>query len=101
VGRHRHRDFVVGGPSQLFHHGLVGPPIDVTTRYLGDMFSAEQWKTAEARHSCATEAFQHARFADETTYGVLLVPDPAKPDTRRAMSPDVRCDRLGQPAADI
>lgn len=64
VGRHRHRDFVVGGPSQLFHHGLVGPPID-------------------------------------TTYGMLLVPDPAKLDTRRAMSPDVRRDQLGQPAADV
>jgi hypothetical protein len=50
---------------------------------------------------CAAAALQGARFAEETTYGVLLVPDPAKLDTRRPMSPDVRYDQLGQATADV
>lgn len=75
------------------------PP--VTARYLGDMFSAEQWKTAEAVTAALREHFSDARFAEETTYGVLLVPDPAKLDTRRAMSPDVRRDQLGRAAPDV
>lgn len=73
----------------------------VTARYLGDMFSAEQWKTAETVTAALQEHFSEARFAEETTYGVLLVPDPAKLDTRRAMSPDVRRDQLGSPTPDV
>ncbi len=75
------------------------PP--VTAQYLGDMFSAEQWKTAEAVTAALREHFSDARFAEETTYGVLLVPDPAKLDTRRAMSPDVRHDQLGRLTPDV
>ncbi|MGH3899944.1 MAG: hypothetical protein ACRDTA_17240 [Pseudonocardiaceae bacterium] len=50
------------------------------------------------RWAALREYFSNARFAAEATYGVLLVPDPAKLDTRRAMSADVRRDQLGQPA---
>ena len=75
------------------------PP--VTAQYLGDMFSADHWKTAEAVTAALREHFSDARFAEETTYGVLLVPDPAKLDTRRAMSPDVRHDQLGRLAPDV
>ncbi len=75
------------------------PP--VTARYLGDVFSAEQWRTAETATAALQEHFGDARFAEETTYGVLLVPDPAKLDTRGAMSPDVRRDQLGQPTPDV
>ncbi len=32
---------------------------------------------------------------------MLLVPDPAKLDTRRAMDPDVRRDQLGRPTPDV
>jgi hypothetical protein len=46
-----------------------------------------------------TEHFASARFADEVEYGVLLVPDPSKLDTRRPLpreltSPDVFDERL-------
>src|ERR671916_1097756 len=75
------------------------PP--VTAQYLGDMFSADQWKTAEAVTAALREHFSDARFAEETTYGVLLVPDPTKLDTRWAMSPDVRHDQLGRLAPDV
>ena len=65
------------------------------------MFSADHWKTAEAVTAALREHFSDARFAEETTYGVLLVPDPAKLDTRWAMSPDVRHDQLGRLAPDV
>ncbi len=73
----------------------------ITAGYLGEVFSAEQWKTAESMTAALHEHFRGARFAEETTFGVLLVPDPAKLDTRRPMSPDVRYDQLGQPTADV
>lgn len=75
------------------------PP--VTARYLGARFSAEQWETAEVVTAALREHFSGARFAEETTYGVLLVPDPGKLDTRRAMGPDVRRDQLGRPTPDV
>lgn len=75
------------------------PP--ATTGYLGDMFATEQWTTAETMAAGLREHFSDARFAEETTYGVLLVPDPAKLDTRQAMRPDVRRDQLGQPTPDV
>jgi hypothetical protein len=73
----------------------------ITAEYLGDVFSAEQWKTAETVIAALRKHFSGARFADETTFGVLLVPDPAKLDTRRSMSPDVRYDQLGHATADV
>ncbi len=79
------------------HAGLPS----VTAQYLDDVFSAEQWKLAEVATAALRKHFSKARFAEETTYGVLLVPDPAKLDTRQAVNPDVRRDQLGQPAADV
>jgi hypothetical protein len=73
----------------------------VSREYLEDAFSAEQWEDAERTVSALREHFAKARFADETTYGVLLVPDPGKLDTRQAMAPDVRRDQLGAAAADV
>jgi hypothetical protein len=49
---------------------------------------------------CLQKHFRGARFAEETAFGVLLVPDPAKLDTRRPMSSDVRYDQLGQATTD-
>jgi len=72
----------------------------ITAGYLGDVFSAEQWKTAESVTAALQKHFSGVRFAEETAFGVLLVPDPAKLDTRRPMSSDVRYDQLGQATAD-
>jgi hypothetical protein len=80
--------------------GGAGLPA-VTARYLRDAFPATQWKAAEAATAALREHFHAARFAEEATFGVLLVPDPAKLDTRQPVSPDVRRDQLGQPAADV
>ncbi len=65
------------------------------------MVSAAQWKTAETATAALREHFSAARFAEETTYGVLLVPDPSKLDTRQAMRPDVRRDQLGRSTSDV
>jgi hypothetical protein len=73
----------------------------VTTRYLGKAFSADQWAAAEDAVACLREHFAAARFAEEATYGVILVPDPAKLDMRRPMSPQVRRDQLGHATADV
>lgn len=73
----------------------------ITAGYLRDVFSAEQWKIAESMTAALQQHFSGARFAEETTFGVLLVPDPAKLDTRRPMSPDVRYDQLGAATADV
>jgi hypothetical protein len=73
----------------------------VSREYLEDAFSAEQWKGAESAVSALHQHFAKARFADETTYGVLLVPDPGKLDTRQPVAPDVRRDQLGAAIADV
>lgn len=73
----------------------------ITAEYLGDAFCVEQWETAETMTVALREHFSAARFAEETTYGVLLVPDPTKLDTRRPMSREIRRDQFGQPTADV
>jgi hypothetical protein len=45
--------------------------------------------------------FASARFAEETTYGILLIPDPGRLDTRRPMTAAVRADQLGTPTKDV
>ncbi len=75
------------------------PPI--TPAYLATAFSDDMWKTAEHTVRALRDHFASARFADETTYGILLVPDPAKLDTRRPMPPSVRADQLGTPTDDV
>jgi len=73
----------------------------VSARCLRGVVSAAQWKTAETATAALREHFSAARFAEETTYGVLLVPDPSKLDTRQAMRPDVRRDQLGRSTSDV
>jgi hypothetical protein len=72
----------------------------VTAEYLA-AFSDEVWDAAEAAVRGVGEHFAAARFADETTYGVLLVPDPSKLDTRRPMTAEIRRDQLDAAAADV
>jgi hypothetical protein len=73
----------------------------VKREFLEDAFAAEQWEAAESWSRLLAERFGAARFADEVTYGALLVPDPERLDTRSALPADVRADQLGQPAADV
>jgi hypothetical protein len=75
------------------------PPI--TREYLESSFTDDEWSAAEAAVSALTDHFATARFAAETTYGVLLVPDPGRLDTRRPMHPEVRRDQLGEPVEDF
>jgi hypothetical protein len=75
------------------------PP--VTADHLGGAFTDEQWSAAEQAVRALAGHFASARFADQVTYGVLLVPDPDRLDTRRPLPPEVRAGQLGTPAADV
>jgi hypothetical protein len=59
----------------------------ITREYLLNAFD---WDRAEKAAQALTDRFATARFADEVEYGALLVPDPAKLDTRRPLPPEVR-----------
>ncbi|TMR99465.1 hypothetical protein [Nonomuraea basaltis] len=73
----------------------------VTPDYLATAFPGELWAAAERAVLALRGHFASARFADETTYGILLVPDPGKLDTRRPTAAAVRADQLGSPANDV
>ena len=73
----------------------------ITRDYLESAFTTRQWDAAEQTVTTLREHFASARFADEVTYGVLIVPDPAKLDTRRPMPPAMRADQLGSPSTDV
>lgn len=74
---------------------------EVSRDYLESAFSEDDWEAAEAAVAALRGHFGAARFAEETTYGVLLVPDPGKLDTRRVVPPSARRDQLGGPSADV
>ncbi|MFG1678803.1 hypothetical protein ACGFNP_01425 [Nonomuraea sp. NPDC049269] len=73
----------------------------VTAGYLATAFPDGQWQAAEKAVAALGEHFAAARFAEETTYGVLLVPDPGRLDTRRPMAAGTRRDQLGAAVADV
>ncbi len=73
----------------------------VTPDYLATAFSEGAWEAAERAVLALRDHFAGARFAEETTYGILLVPDPDRLDTRRPMDPAVRADQLGAPVEDV
>lgn len=66
----------------------------ITGTYLLSAFSEDTWSSGESAVAGLREHFAAARFADQTEFGLLLVPDPALLDTRRPMPPDVRRDQL-------
>jgi len=47
------------------------------------------------------DSFSAARFADEVAYGMVLVPDPDRLDTRGPMDPAARTDQLGSATSDV
>jgi hypothetical protein len=73
----------------------------VTAGYLAAAFPDEAWHAAEHAVQALRDHFAAARFASEVTYGILLVPDPGKPDTRRPMAAATRRDQLAVPADDV
>jgi hypothetical protein len=73
----------------------------VTASYLQEAFTAQQWHAAEVAVSALRDRFSAARFADEVTYGTVLVPDPDRLDTRGLMDPTVRGDQLGAATSDV
>jgi len=75
------------------------PP--VTASYLQEAFTAEQWHAAEVAVSALRDRFSASRFADEVSYGTVLVPNPDRLDTRGPMDPAVRRDQLGSATADV
>ena len=66
----------------------------ITGTYLLSAFSQDTWLAGESAVAGLREHFAAARFADQTEFGLLLVPDPERLDTRRPMPPDVRRDQL-------
>jgi hypothetical protein len=87
-------------PSVASAVAAAGLPA-VTAGYLATAFADGQWEAAEKAVSALGEHFAAARFAQETTYGVLLVPDPGRLDTRRPMAAGIRRDQLGVTGADV
>jgi hypothetical protein len=75
------------------------PP--VTPDWLASAFGHDLWDAAERAVRALRDHFASARFAEQTTYGILLVPDPGRLDTRRAMPAAVRACQLDAPAADV
>lgn len=69
-------------------------------RYLEKAFSAKQWKRAQELVERLRAHFRAARFADAATFGVLLVPDPAKLDTRGALATSIRRSQSEDPLVD-
>jgi hypothetical protein len=77
--------------------GLPAP----TRSYLQSAFSAAQWRAAEQAAVALHDHFASARFAAEVRYGVLLVPDPQRLDTRRPPGAQVRKGQLGVATDDV
>ncbi|MGW3347282.1 hypothetical protein ACWDA3_28610 [Nonomuraea rubra] len=73
----------------------------ITAGYLAAAFPGESWVAAERAVLALRGHFASARFAEEITYGILLVPDAGRLDTRRPMPPSVRAGQLGEPAGDV
>jgi hypothetical protein len=73
----------------------------VTPGFLATAFSGDLWGDAERAVLALRDRFASARFADETRYGILMVPDPGRLDTRRPTAAAVRRDQLGRPTDDV
>jgi hypothetical protein len=73
----------------------------VTAGYLQEAFTTQQWHAAQTVVSALRDRFSAARFAEEVTWGIVLVPDPDRLNTRGPMEPAVRRDQLGAATADV
>jgi hypothetical protein len=73
----------------------------VTATGLERWFSDDEWDRAEQAVAALTERFADARFVDEVRYGVALVPDPGRLDTRRPVPAAARLGQLGAATPDV
>jgi len=73
----------------------------VTSCYLETTFTADQWDAADAAVTSLRDHFGAARFADEVTYGLVMVPDPNRLDTRGPVDPEARRDQFGVAGPDV
>lgn len=65
--------------------------------YLKAAFAPGHWDLAERATAALRKRFAGARYADQAAFGVLLVPDPNKLDTRGALDTAIRRDQTGAP----
>ncbi|KQM05130.1 hypothetical protein FF86_101980 [Frankia sp. CpI1-P] len=78
----------------------AGLPVP-SAEYLRDAFTPDQWDRARRATVALSTHFADARFADAAVYGILLVPDPGRLDTRGGLDPAVRRDQTGSDAGDV
>jgi hypothetical protein len=84
------------------HEGIVRAGLPVPTAdYLQQTFSSAHWKKIGHAIAALRDRFIHARFGDKAVFGALLVPDPAKLDTRGAVDPAIRMDQVGEATEDF
>ena len=81
----------------IIRAGLPVPTAD----YLQQTFSSAHWKKIDHAIAALRDRFIHARFGDKAVFGALLVPDPAKLDTRGAVDPAIRLDQVGEATEDF
>jgi len=81
----------------IIRAGLPVPTAD----YLHHTFSATHWKKIDRAIAALRDRFCHARFGDKAVFGALLVPDPAKLDTRGAVDPAIRLGQAGEEMEDF
>jgi hypothetical protein len=72
-----------------------------TAGYLESAFASEQWARAYHATTALRDHCKNARYADQAIFGVLLVPDPNKLDTRGGVDSAIRRDQTEISAADI
>jgi len=78
----------------------VNLPVPTAT-YLEAAFTSKQWTRAYQATSALRDHFKDARYSDEATFGILLVPDPNKFDSRGAVNPAIRRDQTEFSGPDI
>lgn len=83
------------------HGGRRGAAPPITREYLQDTVTAAEWTVAEQSVAALEQHFPSARFASEVDWGLLLVPDRKRIDTRRPMPTHVRRDQLREPVEDV
>lgn len=79
-------------PSVVQGLDAAGLPVP-TRRFLHTAFTEADWARCHEAVTALSEAFDGCRFADEATWGPVLVPDPARLDTRRPAAPALRADQ--------
>lgn len=82
--------------------GLEGSGLPVPdSAYLQSTFSRADWNQAHRLAEALQDRFKDAAFGATTVYGPMLIPDPAKLDTRAAIPTEIRADQTEVTRADF